>query len=674
MINKKKKFIYAVDIYDIVENYLPYTKSNSFSNNLNNKVQKYFCYDYFFNITFKAPIVVLDEYKLELLAAKNKLLYDLKRTEAVLNNLEALSKITNNFSDKNDLANEFIIENLEIILLLIIIDSKKDNVINEFLKLLKEKLSISGLFLDKNENSEIVTKVFADCTYSKNVVDVFEKYIELNKFKLLSTGKEKLQERHIFLENSFRDILAIDRVRVINNSNELCQSKYSIVYLSSAFKTTKIIEAFNNHYNEDYLYHRDIFQVFLFDRICKEFEKDLKKGIDILEKINGLRDKFDAKKLFEINKNFDEETNNSFEIIKKIFSYESNQIENHFLLGAFNQNYGGINKINKSSNLKNKKNENFLAILKAISSTIENHRTNIFDLSFRLSQMYQTAGVASGLNNITNYNPSFVSGLDIIKNCHQHLPTLIFYNNEINELLKTKLFEFINENIEIPSDENKKSIELFNGLISLLINNKIIHKQKIEKTVLFSFLNLITQSRNENKEVNKNNSLENHLIADLEQIRLTIILDSNELSSQEGENMRIKQNKVDPIEIEIVYILIWLYRRNNFAEKAIKLGEKVMKRQENFSDFRIHQGVALAKIDTFYKKNSSGEYLNFNEGILENAIFSIETTLTYFPQISSLELNSSLNSIIIKNYCAVLNSLTDLNIRKFKHFAKTSLK
>lgn len=670
--HKNQKFIYAVDIYDIVENYLPYTKNNSFSNiNLQSKVQKYFCYDYFFNNSLNAPIVVLNEYKMELLAAKNKLLHDLKKTNAVLQNIEDLKKNTQNFTIHNEIAHEYFREHLEIILLLTIIDSKKTNVVNEFLRLLKDKLSVTEVVLNTDNNSDIVTNAFEEITYSNNVVNVFEKFIELNKFKLLSTPKEKFQERHIYLENTFRDIQAIDRVRMINKNLEIKNSGYTIIYLSSAFKTTKIIEAFDKYYGDNFLNYREIFQVFLFDRICKEFGNNLDAGIDILEKINRLRNKFTNQKIFESNKDFDEETNNSLTIIKKIFSYESNEIENHFLLGAYYENYGNLNEKNTQSNsVIGDYSDKILTILKEVSKSSERHRNNVFDLNFSLSQMYQTAGVALGLNNITHYNPSYISGLDIIKNCHQHLPNLIFWHIEINERLKEKLYRFINENIEIPSDDNKKSIDSFNELISLLVSNNLINKQKVEKTVLFSFLNLITQMRKENNEANNFNSLEKHLITDLEQCRLTINLDSEELIFQNGKNISAKQNDLNPLEIEIVYLLIWLYRRNNLADKALELGEEVLKRQKNSSDFRIYQGMALANIDKFYKRNSNGEYLNFNKDFLEISISSIEKTVNAFPHIGSLELNNSLHLIILKNYCAVLNSLTDLNIRNFKNFAK----
>ena len=100
--------LYVVDTYDIVENYLPYTEMELFSRkNRNHQAQKFICYDHFFGRLNTTSTILLNEYKVELLAAKNKLTRHLGEAKYVIKNLETLKKETGDFVNDPEKTEDF---------------------------------------------------------------------------------------------------------------------------------------------------------------------------------------------------------------------------------------------------------------------------------------------------------------------------------------------------------------------------------------------------------------------------------------------------------------------------------------------------------------------------------------------------------------------------------------
>ena len=119
------RFLYIIDTFDIVENYLPYTEVELFAGlNPHSKVQKFICYDNFFNSFNNTNTILLDEYRIELLAAKNKVLKHLVQTNTVLDNINQLKKETSGFVQTPEKTITFFKDNFEILLLLLILNSK----------------------------------------------------------------------------------------------------------------------------------------------------------------------------------------------------------------------------------------------------------------------------------------------------------------------------------------------------------------------------------------------------------------------------------------------------------------------------------------------------------------------------------------------------------------------
>lgn len=664
------KFLYIIDTYDIVENYLPYTEVELFAGiNIHFQAQKFICYDYFFGRFNRTNTILLDEYRIELLAAKNKLFKHLKDAEKVLDNIKQLKKETIGFNTNSEKTVAFFKENFEILLLLLILDSKKENIIEEFFAFLKDRLCVNEIGLRDKEVGDEVYKIFADAQPSKISIDVFSDYVFENRYRLLSTNK--LDERTIFLENTFRDIKVIDRVIKINDQlNEKGYLKCFAIYLSSANKTNDILKCFKHKssHKTSRSFHRNIYQYFLYDRIKKEFNTK-ESRVDALDVLNHLKQLLlkvsERQKTTSHSSDFDT-PEKIFGNIKKIFSEESSSLDNHFLIPIF-EKYKFKDKNNIFSNDDSTTFKNpMIEIIEEIDLKRKEYNNKLFNLSFSLSQLNQTFIAANNILNIQNFEQEYKYGKDIIRNPYQHLPNLLLIGSDFNSIIKERLYSFLDVNIEIIHSNKSDVLLCFNAVFEELakdVNNTL--DQKILKSILIPYLNLLAQNKIIQSQ-NSNNSYEENIIIDLEKNRK--ILEINNLKiSAESESFLEITSSLNKIATEIIYILIWLYRRNNDLDKAIELGLDLITKVSS-NDPRVYQGVALAYISKFYecKEVTDNSMLSERKILLDNSLRFLKLAQVSYKTLLNEISNPNEQGIVLKNLIAVLNSSADVSVRKYE--------
>lgn len=174
------QFIYIIDTYDIVQNYMPYIETELFSKrSINYQAQKHLCYDYFFNTFNPINIVLLDEYKIELLSAKDILLRHLRDAKILISNIEELKKGTKDFlSIQNNETEAFFGKNFEVILVLLILNDKGKRVLDNFITFIRERLILSETQTKKIDNSGQIEEIILNSKPTEFSKIVFEKYVD----------------------------------------------------------------------------------------------------------------------------------------------------------------------------------------------------------------------------------------------------------------------------------------------------------------------------------------------------------------------------------------------------------------------------------------------------------------------------------------------------------------
>jgi hypothetical protein len=672
---KGYKFLYALDTYDIMENYLPYIQIELFSKSDKHlQAQKYICYDYFFNGMNKTNCILLNEYKIELVAAKNKLTRYLKDARTVIKNLDDLKRETDDFLKNPEKAQLFFDNHFEVILLLLILNDKTYSILDEFFAFISSRLNTKEIKVEKAYDGEKIENLFNQTVPTGFSIELFQEYINQNK-KLLLTVKNE-NERHIFLENTFRDIQAIERLMEINQSLQKINLKYSIIYLSSARKTNEIFKSLENlkeNKNPNTslttkTFHRNIYQYFLFDRLRSEFKHDHNKALTLLKDLRALICRISAG---SANGEEDADQVQILALVKRLFDEKSSVLDNHFYYSVYDKYKTSFNKHSKSNSGQFKDQER-MQIIHEIDKNKEVFKSKIFALEFALSQLNQTYEVVDTFWGMEDYEPEYRFGKDIIRNPYQHLPILLLVKGDFDPALKNKLYAFLSVNVEV-SELNKPVIQSYvKDIVKQLyaLNPKNIYSKSL-KSLIITYLNFVAQNKYKSNIGNINPPVdeyqEDKIIFDLEKQYEIIKFQF----SRVDHHKTLTGNKLEydhehkELLIEIVYILLWLYRRNLKPDEGIKKGLDILK--ESDDDPRILQGIALCYISKLYSR-----LIETNDQPDQPMRDHLDSSLTYmnaaqktFESGLGKEISKEANLLNLKNYIGVLNSLADLNLRKY---------
>ncbi len=660
-------FLYIIDPYDIVENYLPYTEVELFAGiSIHSQVHKFICYDYFFGGLNYTKTILFDEYKIELLAAKNKVTKHLREVKNVFSNIERLRKETGNFHLSSEKTISFFYENMELILLLLILESKKSNILEEFLEFLRTRLFISKSDELDGQIEPDIAEIIAKCKPGPQSTHVFDKFVDENIIRILST--DKIEERQVFLENTFRDIQVMDRVSQINSSFSRDNKKYFAIYLSSARKTKDLFKGFKSQmpleFSDSNLsrFHRNIFQYFLFDRICLEYGDNEMEGflaLDCLEDILS-----SAKERQDRASDFERLPSGVQKFITKLFTEKSNGLDNHFLINLF-ENYNSTFSKGSLNTDSQKVYSKIVEMIRKIDKNKEAINADLFDLNFSLSQLQQASRMVDSVIIFKDFNREYKPGKDIIRDPYHHLPNLLFINDSFDSSIKDRLHAFLAVLIEVFNSDNRTLIMYANNLLEALGSKRENYWEL--RTILIPYINLMAENKNDfasdSSELFRYSKEDDSLISYYEKCRKIFDISRQKLV-QNNKNI-LSTNDESLLSTEVAYILIWVYRRAGKEDEGIELALSLINKQTD-NDPRIFQGLALCYVARLFKMIKAGLYDYKDIGKLIGTTSQyLKLAIDGFKHLINNSTNSHCSELLFKNLVAVLNTNANLYLQRY---------
>jgi len=565
----------------------------------------------------------------------------------------------------------------------LILNDKTYSILDEFFSFIKSRLSISEIHVKKKEDSQKIEECFDSSKHSAYAIRLFETYISQNRTQLLSVKDQN--ERHIYLENTFRDIQAIERIIKVNRRVKDTGLKYAVSYLSSAKKTGEIFKAISqldpifkdSRISARQEVHRNIYQYFLFDRLKNEFHNDPDNAITILKALRELLSKLDNIPVLLDKAPDGTDELEILKLVKRLFDEKSNVLDNHFYYSVYEKYKNTFSKLIEADgeNLLNK--NELLQIIREVDKNKETSKSRILGLEFALSQLNQTYEVVDTFWGADDYEPEYRYGKDIIRNPYQHLPVLLFIGENFDSSLKKKLYRFLNLNVEVSEGDSATLKEYVKDIIDELykMNSRNTYS-KSQKALIITYLNFVAQSKFKPKakksELTNYENLEERIIFDLEK-QYEII--KYQFSKIDYEKIG-KGNKLEYIQdhgellVEIIYILLWLYRRNLNEDIGIQRAVELL--HSDFDDPRIFQGIGLCYVSKVYRALKK-EFLG--QAIMEiNVRADADLALQYlrsahrkYQLLININSRTETSFLVVKNFISVLNSIADMNIRKYEY-------
>lgn len=653
LINKGYKLFYVLDTYDVVENYLPYIELQLFSRRKTSQlVQRFLCYDHLFDGNSETKFLLPNEYKVELLAAKNRLQVQLKSVDITLENLKKLKEETPDFTD-HEKTSDFFKKHFEIILLLLIIANKKGKILDEFLNLLRTRLLINDIIVSSDDSTEI-NAIFSDTKASLFSVDFFNRYIDNHRVFIQSISEN---DRLLFLENTFRDIQVIERLYNINSKFKERNLKYYVIYLSTASKTPalfKILHELKSEFSSNHEdFHRNIFQYFLSDKFINEFKNNI---TPVDEMINELK-----QTLIRIENNAPKSsdfTSGAWKAVEKMFEDGSNSLDNHIYLSIYKKYNSTFSQLSKSGDVVFEPDQ-----LKKILNEINGLDPTVSTFQFNLSEVNKSIDLSVMSSSFERRIPK-----DIIRNSHQHLPILLFQDEQSDLHLRGHLYQLINLLID-----NKNNIKLNEGKtreILLKELNQVLSStttssvySRLIRAVTASYLSLwLNTSQSEESIIIEFN------------VHLKIVEEVNtktDYDKSNSDNRMSYTKRNTSLATEIKYILLWLYRRNDQWSKAMDLANQAL--EEGDEQPRVHHGMGLCHLAQAYR-----HYETFSKdqvlSVFASADYSLMKALNqYRAQIAKTDIKSTEWQLLRKTEAAILNSIANILIRRFELNNKTEI-
>ncbi|GGB17776.1 hypothetical protein [Puia dinghuensis] len=668
------QFFYAIDTYDIMNHFLPYTESGFLnSGNKNMIAQRAIAYDKFFNTFLTSRLIVLDEYKIELLAAKNHIERQIKNSGFLTSNMERLSEEIGKLEKGESIDKEKLRKNIELVLFLLILSENKGNINRNFFSFLENKLSVFDFNTSDSELDHILNTVFADATPTDNVEKIYDLFVENNAFYLTRLNSDT--DRYTYLSNSYRDVEVIDRLNSINNKLRLeyPERKVNFIYLSSApLKSREIFSLFKQNVDNEsgylhYNFHRNIFQCFLFKILTEEFpDANDDTPILILQSLEKL-----ITQVRQLSKSDsagadaygDDEMMN---MLDRILGRYSANIDNHFYFKIYNK-YKAILDLNISGKMSEVN-----SILSKVRRYIdqENIMTEGSDILFNISQYKQTYL----LYNILNRNKSIVTirirfGLDIVRDSFHQLPFLLLIQDGEEECARDlyPVLEMICEIFNNKETDIQEIVPNLNNIFKEISKDSDNIRNISLQFLLTTYFYLITDVGNAGASQKKDNSSkELELIEVLRKQKRILENAAINLALEPGGN-KIKIRKKNIVFAqEFDYVVLWLLRRNKQFSEAIRMGNELLAKSD---DPRFCHGLALGYVSQAYdillEGNATGDAIETCIALFANALVFEQKAKDGYGKLLAEVDNEFARLLIRKNLIALCNSIADTSTRKY---------
>ncbi|NII29824.1 hypothetical protein HB364_32400 [Pseudoflavitalea sp. X16] len=641
-------FLYAVDTYDFVHFFMPYLNKISFTEeHISQLAQEAIAYESFFTDTVNSTIILLDEYKKELLLVKDLFLEKIRHASELTKNKNELINEILTLINSGEGLHKVINKNFELFMLSLIF-SKRHNNIKEisFLQFLKKKMHIDAFETKSAAFNDCAQASFSQPLNKKITETLYDAFIDYGFNFLKNFNEARL---HKYLENTFTDIIAIQRVLIANEKihQDPQFNKTIFYYLSSApFKSKILFDIVHNKYRAEFSFHkkfstattgihRNIFQVFLFSILSREYAQSIPEALNILELIKQISAKHHNNAVNGRTIDSDNIPKGLHELLDKY----SLKIENHFYRGLLDNYRETLQDILDGvlDNNDKKLMENFNEFLH-----MQDDRLVDQDLKYNVAKLDQLVQ----LKRIEAIKVRF--GKDIIRFNFHHLPYLLFlYDTPIHQKYEP-LYHFLTIISEVENEEKiqgKKITQYLNQLAMGQGSGKYI----IEFLIL-TYSDLLAINTDEQHEDDR--TLELELIEVLEK-QLFLIEKSNIIHQKKRHS---KSREPSAVWREITYILLWLYRRNELYDPLCKLEEKL--NRDTITDPRILHGLGLAMVSMYYTKTQYPQ----SPGQLKKAIHYLASSL---PEYKSIYIDARLPvvaKLVLKNMIGVCNSICDAYI------------
>lgn len=640
-------FFYVVDTFDFVHFFMPYlNKINFTEDRINRLAQEAIAYESFFTERENSSIVLVTEYRNELLLVRDMFFQKIRAASELIQNKEDLATEILALIDSGESSFNVINKNFELFVLSLIF-SKRGNNLKEisFLKFLKKKMHVNIIETLDSEFDDLVNTAFSESTNKKFIENVYDKFID-DGFWFLKNFKSDRLDR--YLANTYADINAIQRVlqanKVICNSDNF--KKTIFYYLSSApFKSKLIFNIINRNYgdlfslpelfdNNSTSIHRNIFQVFLYNMLALEYPDATSSALEILELLKQInKDKSNVTVLSSGGSTASVGLNN---LLNKYTAI----VENHFYRGLLINYKETLNDI-----LANKgKEENEKKIMFDFSEFLEFQDEELpgkglkYDIA-KLNQIVQ-------FEKIEAVKVRF--GKDIIRFNFHHLPYLLFLFDDQIQKKYTPLYLFLHEISQIENEEeiHEDRIKTYLNQIGKITGQS--SKDQILDFLILTYIDLLSINTGEHKE--DNDGIELDLIEALEK-QLMLSEKAETIQARKKSNSK-RQPKISLV-IEIRYMLLWLYRRNKMYSSFLELETKF--NETAISDPRILHGLGIGLV-SYYFDSESG---NNDSSKLNKAIWYLKEALfNYEPFHKTIE-SQAISQLVIKSITGICNSISN---------------
>ncbi|MFT3823918.1 MAG: hypothetical protein QM731_08355 [Chitinophagaceae bacterium] len=659
------RFFYAVDSYDFVHFFLPYLQKIEFTDvNINQLAREGIAYENFFSPSRSGSILLLEEYKYELLRIRDVYVGRLNGMLEASANFSSLSEQLKRLIDSEKSLSNIAAEDYNLFFLLVIYYQRKTEMKEvSFFQFIKRQVYIDTFSTGDETFNERADAAFENDNGQEFVDTIFDQFIESNRTYLNELSSE---EQYKYRASAKTDIKAIEKILSANEliSRDPDYNKTIFYYLSSTpERTPRIFRIINELYGRDLSFlktfkksgqiHRNIGQVFLFNLLVEEYPEDLNMSISIISLLKKIRLSETA-----LHPGQHEESVSATALLDLLQKYKS-FMEAHFIHGLITNYKNTMNDILQE--VKDEGSNRLKSIITTLKEVIAENKAETSGVAFQYR--FKKARQVMLLKDAVDGRSGQVShikirfGNDIVRFHYHHLPYLLFiYDVSAGKLWRSFYIAML-EISDIDKDEETE-IGLVIRFLQELFNSRAssnIRRNNYEFLMLtyIDFLSIKIPGEEDGPE---EWLLVNILEQQLKMLQ-TSTYDSMDLTAHQGTP---KKEITARIRAEFYYVLIWLFRRNLLFHKLFALEEVI--RKQRITDARLNHGLGLGYESYFYHRGELEE----DKDILQKAIHYLKEAKEGYELYLTKTDDKVINQLVMRNLIGTLNSIADSYLRFFQ--------
>ncbi len=569
--------------------------------------------------------IILDEYKLELYLNRDNIKRNIDETIRGINHNNLFEILEDKLVSGNQTKTDKLYKELEdsyTFLLSTVLFTTSfikhfDDIFTSKLQIDKFNLSRKTTKLEEQllvNDDSIILKTFSENKRSSWSASYYKEWVKSKNndayFKLLHPREISMQ-----LANTYRDFVVIDRVCRINKNlqeSDKLNGKYLFLYFSSAnkskdlFSTPSVIKHFPVINGKPFNVLRSVkhaYLLFLFSN------PSIKETIRLLKKLKNIAELSENSNLLA---GLDKADHSDFaDVIEKLpISIEKGK---DFERINVEKTYVGIQvKVSylrhlelKIEELKTKKGD--WKELRTLYEEVLKKAKSSADSIKPLNSMQFTYLLQSNFNvliqkMIQNKELNLHTGKDIVVGNYQHLPILLFLNNNINKQLSGLLKNTVDFTVKSPR-LREEALRLFiKAVASLYAESENLYATRrvserkdfyyssvLIRSLIFLILPYDGDSADQENEVYES-------LLDIYRREVSLGKDSNIDISNRYQKVYKKWRD------DFYYFLIWSSRRRNEIDESLQLADHIIKSNPN--DPRFYHGKSLALYNKFAEKDS----------------------------------------------------------------------